>query len=230
MIDAAQRPVLVIRPEPGLSATLARGRELGLRMVGAPSFMIEPIAWTPPDAAQFDVLLAGSANVFRHGGERLATLRSLPVYAVGSITAALAERAGFSVSRIGKGGLRSLVDANETGSCRFLRLGGEERVPLNLLPEHSLQDIIVYRAIPQRLEAETANILRKSTIVALHSAIAVQHFAAECTRLAVDRHRIVLAVLGPRIAEAAGTGWNRVRVAPEPNDAALLEMIASMCK
>ena len=54
-------PLVVIRPEPGCSATVDMARSLGLETVGQPLFVIEPRSWQAPVAAQFDALLIGSA-------------------------------------------------------------------------------------------------------------------------------------------------------------------------
>ena len=119
------RPVLCLRPEPGLSATISHGAALGLEITGCPLSRIEPVQWDAPDPAAFDALLAGSANIFRHGGASLARLRDLPVLAVGATTATAAREAGFCVARTGRGGLQNLLDdlALEPDSPkRFLRL------------------------------------------------------------------------------------------------------------
>ena len=40
--------LIAIRPEPGLSATLATARAMGLPIQGEPLFAIRPVAWTSP--------------------------------------------------------------------------------------------------------------------------------------------------------------------------------------
>ena len=42
------RHVVVLRPEPGASATVKRARELGLEPVTVPLFEIEPLPWQSP--------------------------------------------------------------------------------------------------------------------------------------------------------------------------------------
>ena len=42
------RTVIAIRPEPGSSATVARGREAGLAIAALPLFEVRPVAWEPP--------------------------------------------------------------------------------------------------------------------------------------------------------------------------------------
>ena len=91
------RPLLVLRPEPGASATVKRARELGLEPVAAPLFEIEPLPWEAPEPGGFDALLLTSANAVRHGGSKLAKLRGLRVYAVGDATAEAARESGFDI-------------------------------------------------------------------------------------------------------------------------------------
>ena len=90
------RRVLVLRPEPGATATVRQARERGLDAVAVPLFEVDPMAWEAPDPFGFDGLLLTSANALRHGGDRLQSLRGLPVYAVGDATAEAAREAGLS--------------------------------------------------------------------------------------------------------------------------------------
>ena len=96
--------VLVLRPEPGASATVERARQRGLDALAIPLFEIEPVSWKAPDAASFDGLLITSANAMRSAGEQLLELRGLPVYAVGPATADAAREAGFDVASSGDAG------------------------------------------------------------------------------------------------------------------------------
>ena len=95
------RRVLVLRPEPGATATLRRARERGLEAEAVPLFEVEPVEWSVPDPSDFDALLLTSANAVRHGGPGLQALRELPVHAVGEATARAAREAGFAVATIG---------------------------------------------------------------------------------------------------------------------------------
>ena len=53
--------VLVLRPEPGCSETLAAARKRGLEAISAPIFAIESVPWDAPDAvnAAMEAFLAG---------------------------------------------------------------------------------------------------------------------------------------------------------------------------
>ncbi|MGB3739823.1 MAG: uroporphyrinogen-III synthase [Pontixanthobacter sp.] len=230
MIASGAPPIIVLRPEPGLAATLAAGRRAGLAMHGFRLFDIVALPWELPDPARFDALLIGSANVFRHGGTKLARLRHLPVHAVGQTTADHAQKAGFDVARVGVGGLQAVIDADAGRTANYLRLGGEARVLLRPAGGQSVHDIVVYRAASRSLPDESRALLLQNPIVALHSAAAAARFQSECDRLGVRRGGITLACLGRRIADAVGEGWHRIVFAPQPDDTALLELLVRLCK
>ena len=220
--------IFAIRPEPGLQATLQAARNLGLAIIGRPLFEVHPVGWVVPDPGGFDALLVGSANAFRHAGAGLEALQALPVHAVGQATAEAAREAGFTVAQSGEGGLQAVVEGAQA-PLRFLRLAGAEHVPLELPEGISAETRVVYTVRPIPLTGGDEISLRASdSIVLLHSAAAARHFAAEVDRRGLDRKAIALACIGPRVADAAGTGWARVRSAPQPNDAALLELAGEM--
>jgi uroporphyrinogen-III synthase len=218
------RPLLIIRPEPGCSTSVAAANALGLHAIGAPLFAIEPVEWSLPDLP-CDAILAGSANAFRHGGSQLAALRELPVYAVGQTTAEAAAAAGFTVASAGEGGLQVLLDGI-AAPLRLLRLAGAERVPLTPPLGIELVERVVYSSDPLPLTQS----LTVPTVVALHSAAAARQFGSECDRLGLPRARFTLACIGPRVAEAAGLGWAGVHSANRPDDRALLALAADLCQ
>ena len=223
--------VLVLRPEPGASATADLARNLGLVPILAPMARVVPEPWSVPDAAGFDAVLLGSANALRHAGPQLAALRALPALVVGEATAAAAQAAGFVVERTGKGSLQTVLDdlASAPGPRRLLRLAGAEQVELVLPLGVTMVTRIVYRVDYQGLPEQAVRALGERAVVLLHSGAAARHFAAECDRLRVDRGNIGVAALAPRIAEAAGPGWRHVGIAPRPDDTALLELARDMC-
>ncbi len=220
--------IFVIRPEPGLQSTLQSARDMGLAAVGLPLFEVMPLGWEAPDAAQFDALLLGSANAIRHGGKKLEQFTGLPVHAVGQATADAAMKAGFTVERVGEGGLQNVLDANGKPT-RYLRLGGVEKVELDPGP-HTItaRDVYDVRALPISGSSQIG--LRTGTpCVLLHSAAAARHFGAEIDRIGLDRAAIHLACIGQRVAAAAGPGWASVKSAPQPDDAELLALARDMC-
>ncbi len=212
--------VLVIRPEPGASATVKRARERGLDAVCAPLFKIEPVAWNAPNANRFDGLLVTSANAIRHGGENLGTLQTLEVFAVGKATAAAARKAGFGVKATGDSGADQLLKKLDP-HLRLLHLCGEDRrEPCE--PRQEITQLIVYRSrpigVPDLSNAQNA-------IALVHSLRAAQRLA----ELVTERNSVRVAAISNAVAEAAGTGWKSVDVSTEPTDDALLALAAMLC-
>jgi len=220
-------PLIVIRPEPSCAGSVAAGLALGLDTHGYPLFEVQPRGWSIPEG-HFDGLLIGSANALRHAGSALERIRRLPIHAVGESTAEAARGLGFTVASVGVSGLQSVLDALAAPS-RLLRLAGEDHIELTPPAGISMETRIVYASEPQPMPTELAETLRGGAVVLLHSAAAARHFAAECDRLAVPRAQLSLAALGPRIATAAGEGWDTVRTATVPTEAALLALAADLC-
>lgn len=224
------RPLALLRPEPGWTSTAETAREIGLDVIGHSLFETEAMAWEMSEG-DFDALLIGSAAVFRHGGPQLLALRHLPVHAVGAMTARAARAAGFEVALVGEGGLQSVLETMAVTPIRYLRLGGEERVPLVPHPEQTIVERAVYHMRPLPIAPDfAAKLATGQPIVALHSAAAARQFAAEIERLGLARGRLFLLALGPRIAKAAGLGWAALHVVDRPRDAALLAKAAALCK
>lgn len=214
------RRLLVLRPEPGASATAERARTLGLEPVLMPLFEIEPIAWTAPDPAGFDALILSSANAVRFGGGALNKFLALPVHAVGEATAEAARGAGFTVSTVGEAGVDELL-VSLGAELRLLHLAGEDRrAPTDV--RQRIQSIAVYRS----REIEAPDVSEASDAIALvHSPRAGARFA----ELMRDRGSVAIAAISPAAAEVVGGGWQSVQSADRPNDDALLALAAELC-
>jgi len=214
------RRVLVLRPEPGASATVEQARKRGLEAIAVPLFAIEPVAWAAPEPAQFDGLLLTSANAARYGGEGLRMLKALPVYAVGEATAEAARDAGFQIAAAGDGGVDQLLGAIDPG-LKLVHLCGVDRQP----PPDNLQfitPIAVYRANP----IAAPDLGRAAGSVALiHSPRAGRRFA----ELVRDKGGIAVAAISHAALQAAGSGWQYAAVADAPSDDALLALAARLC-
>ncbi|MBN8500218.1 MAG: uroporphyrinogen-III synthase [Sphingomonadales bacterium] len=224
-------PLVIIRPEPGCTASLAALQAMpGVEAHGFPLFDITPRSWDAVRADQFDALLVGSPMVFRHGGPALDLLHGLPVYAVGEITAEAARAAGFQVAADGGGTLQNVMPKLEPTHYRLLRLAGEERVALNLPKGVSMEERVVYASKPRELPVELIRLLNRPAIVAVHSAEAARHLAAQCVRHGIRRAPLRIAALSARIAAAAGDGWGEVATIPFPEDKALLALARQMCQ
>jgi uroporphyrinogen-III synthase len=218
------RRVVVVRPEPGATATVERAREHGLHAVAMPLFVVEPVAWAVPNPKSFDALLLTSANAVRHGGPSLAELRGLPVHAVGEATAAAALEAGFSVGTTGTGGIDDLLNEVEPG-LRLLHLCGEDHRDPGAA--HAITTVIVYRsrALPAPPQLATIG----GDVVLIHSPRAGARLSDVTQHAPVDRASIAIAAISPAAAEAAGPGWARVESAQVPSDDALLALAERLC-
>lgn len=208
------RRALVLRPEPGSSATAARLAAAGVPAVAVPLFRVVPVAWSRP-AGPFDALLLTSANAVRHGG--LDAVSDLPVVAVGAATAAAARAAGFDVVATGNADAAAAVRA--AGGRRLLHLAGRDRADVA-----GVTAMTVY-ASEATTPAPGALDVALDGVVLLHSARAAARFAALST---VPRARVRLAAISAAVAAAAGGGWAGVEAAVQPSDTALVALAASL--
>lgn len=222
------RPAFLVRPEPGWSASAKAARSIGLEVQGEPLAKVEAVAWQIPDR-DFDGLLIGSANVFRHGGRGLDRLRDLPVHCVGESTADAARESRFTVETVGQGGLANVVASLAGRRLKLLRPGGEARIALNPPSGIEVTDAVVYRLCHVPISTALAQDLGRGGVVLLHSAELARHFGAECERLGLSRDRLELVLIGPRLVPAAGDGWRAVHIAERPDDAALLALAVQVC-
>lgn len=220
--------LVVIRPEPGCTATVAAARALGLEAIAAPLFEIVPLAWQAPDVRGFDAVVLASANAARHAGPQLGAFLALPCLAVGEASAAAARAAGFGRVSVGADGVQALAAQIPAGARRVLRIGGRERTPLDLPRDIELIECAVYASEPLPLGPRLAASL-PGALVLLHSRRAARHFVDECQKLGIDREQIALAALSPAVAAAAGPGWAACHAAAHPTDTALLAMAGGMC-
>lgn len=224
---ATSLPLVVIRPEPGNHTTCTAARKRGVEALAFPLFTIEPLVWHPPHGS-FDAILAGSANVFRHGGAALNALKAVPVIAVGETTAASARAAGFTIRQIGEGGLQPVVATLPPG--RYIRIAGEDRVELAPPAGVRIETVVAYAARRSPFPRALAHVLGTGAVVLLHSGEAARHFVTECERLGISKQSLYLACLAPRIAMMAGEGWAGVATASARSDAMLLELAIGMCQ
>ncbi|MEO6581388.1 MAG: uroporphyrinogen-III synthase [Sphingomicrobium sp.] len=215
------RRLVVLRPEPGASASLQRARAIGLEAVAMPLFAIEAVAWGMPAAGQFDALLLTSANAVRHGGNGLEELRALPVYAVGDATAAAAREAGFDIAREGNGGVEQLLGSIPVG-LRLLHLCGEHRIAAP-----ATHAVPVYRSVELPPPENLSSI--EGAVVAVHSPRAGGRLAELAVQLGVDRTTVRIAAISEAAAGAAGDGWAMREAAAAADDEALLALAARLC-
>jgi uroporphyrinogen-III synthase len=210
--------VLVLRPEPGASATVERARRLGLDAVAAPLFEIEPVAWDAPELAGFDGLLITSANAVRQAGAGLQALRGLEAYAVGEATAEAAREAGFDVAATGDAGVERLLASIEP-DLRLLHLAGADRKEC-ADARQELVPLVTYRSVP----TDKPN-LPRADVALIHSPRAGTRLA----ELTQERSVLTLVAVSEAAGAAAGSGWRAVHIAEAPTDDALLALAARLC-
>lgn len=213
------RRLIVLRPQPGASATVEKARAMGLEAVAIPLFEVQPLAWDAPEAAGFDGLLLTSANPLRHGGEGLHKLRGLPAYAVGEATAEAARAAGFDVAATGDEGIERLLGSIEA-DLKLLHLCGADRREPGAVRQQ-VTAIPVYRAAA--IDADVSD--AAGAVALVHSPRAAHRFA----KLAQEKVSIAVAAISAAAADAAGPGWEQVEVADRPSDEALLALAARLC-
>jgi uroporphyrinogen-III synthase len=213
--------VLVLRPEPGASATVERARKRGLDAIALPLFEIEPVEWQAPDASRFDALLLTSANAVRFGGEQLEVLRGLPVHAVGEATAEAARQAGFDVSSAGDSGVERLLGSIDP-SLRLLHLAGADRKGPQQ-PRQEIMSVTVYRSKPRNDLDLTA---ARDSVAMVHSPRAAGRFAE---LIGANRSFVTIAAISRDAADAAGSGWAAIAAADAPTDEALLALTERLC-
>lgn len=214
------RRLLLLRPEPGLSASAERARGQGLEVIAAPLFRVEPVAWAVPDPASYDALLFTSANAVRHGGVGLGALTHLPVHAVGAATAEAARAAGFTVVSVGEGGVEALL-SSLPAALKLLHLAGQDRH--DVAGHHRIDVRTVYRSVAI---ASPALPPLDGLVIAVHSPRA----GARLAKIAGPHPAAAIAAISAAAGVACGPGWGSVDVAAAPDDASLLALAARLCQ
>lgn len=233
--------VLVTRPEPAASATARRLEAAGF------SPIILSLSQTRPllvDAAAFpdhmNAVAVTSANAVRHApAELIAALSARRCFAVGKKTAKAAQDAGFRLVTEGPGdavGLAAMIAAELPLNARIAYLTGRVRLPdfEQRLAEAGYRPHIVetYDTCFIDQSAETLSALPKDgpvDAVLLYSAKAAEAFSS----LAKHDSRLSSArclCLSGRVADALqGAQSDRIFVADEPSEEALMALLAAVC-
>lgn len=211
-------PILVLRPEPGATATAARIRAGGAAALVLPLFETVARDWTGPEPGAIDALLVTSAATLRHGGAGLAAYRGLPLVAVGAATAAAARAAGFArVEAAGGDAAAAVALLERMGARTVFHPGGRQRTAV--ATGLRLIGATVYEAValppPPALARPPAG-----AVALVHSARAGAALAAAVA----DRGALSVAAISDAALEAAGGGWARAAAAERPDDAALVAL------
>jgi len=219
-------PLLVTRPEPGTSATIARAVALGLDAHATPLFAARALPWTAPTPQDFDAMLLTSAQAVRLAGPQLSRLASLPVYAVGAATAEAAKAAELTVVQTGDVDAQSLLDGMTSGKpARILWLCGRERSEFDPRGS-SLEPVACYAVDAVEPPPAWAQLAAAPAVLLAHSARAAQRIAdlvgPRCAHL-------TLVAISPAVAAAAGDGWGELAASELPTDASMLALAHALC-
>jgi uroporphyrinogen-III synthase len=223
--------LLVLRPEPGASATVRAAAAVGWETVSAPLFAIRPCVWLPLDPESVDAILMTSANAARLGGHGLTPLLTLPLYAVGAATAEAARAVGFTDVRAGDGDAATIIAlAAQDGVGALLHLAGRDHRNVGQAGV-MIERRIVYRVDPvERFPAHALAALEQGAVVMIHSPRAGRLFGALVDKAKLERSAFRLAAISPAALDGVGTGWRRTIAADAPTDSALLAAAARLCE
>ncbi|WP_448582189.1 uroporphyrinogen-III synthase [Thermaurantiacus sp.] len=218
--------LLVTRPEPEASATVAAARLAGFSALAAPLLRIRPVA-VPSGAARLapDAVLmtsARSAALLRAAlpGLALAT----PVFAVGPRTAAAARAAGFkAVSATATDGQAALDAAVAAGHRCILHARGIDHRQLRVPPAVMLAPLPLYQArAVASLPAPARRALAAGAITLLFSPRTADLFRRLVERAGLLPEGLAIVALSEAVAAAAGAGWRGIEVAHRPQTAEVL--------
>lgn len=238
-----ERPLrlLLTRPEGDAERTAAALRADGHEVLLLPLMRIEPIAGTEIGPGPWAAVIATSANACRavaaHKG--LATLRTLPLFVVGRRTALAGEALGFASIASADGALAELATliAARVSDTRLplLYLAGADRagdLPGALAPHGiKVQTAVVYRAVTEtKIPPPVRSRLADGTIdgVLHFSARSARAFLAALTSAGLSPRTLKIQhyCLSSQVAAPlAAAGADDVRVAADPTERALLDML-----
>ena len=231
--------VVITRPEPDGERTAAKLRARGCKVLLAPLLRVEFLA---PDLGRgpWAAVALTSANAAHAIGRhpRLRELTSLPAFAVGRRTEEAARASGFTAVTSADGNeadLARLIGARRVTT--LLYLAGEDRAH-DLAADVAdagvtVETVVVYRAAPvERMPAPVEAALRSGEVDS------VMHFSPRSAGIylkAAKAAGLLDRALAPFhyclsqavAAPLATAGATRIAVARKPDEASLLDLVAS---
>lgn len=229
--------LLVTRPAPDASRTALTLRERGHTVIVAPLMRIEPVAAEIGDRPWAAILVtSANAALAIAAHQCFPRLRRLPVYAVGRRSGEAISVAGFEAVTSAGGAvddLALLVTERVPPGARLLYLAGADQAGdlAGKLAQrgYTIDTAVVYRAV-------AASELPKSAAVALASGLeGVLHFSRRSAEIYLQTAQragcLVLALkatqfcLSAAVAEPLERAGAVVKVASQPNEAALIDLI-----
>jgi uroporphyrinogen-III synthase len=221
------RPVIILRPEPGNRETEIRAQALGLETVSIPLFVVAPVDWEIPNPNDYDAVLMTSANAARHGGQGLQRFTRMHLFVVGEATEAVARAAGFATISTGSGDVSQLF--GQSPPQRLLHFCGTEVTAFDH-PDIWIDPRIVYQSRAIEPRADWSLQLARPSIALIHSARAGVRFSEIIKHCGGDQSSISLVAISAKAGDAAGIGWERVAVAANPRDEAMLDLARQIAR
>jgi uroporphyrinogen-III synthase len=233
--------LLITRPQPEAERTAAmlrgRGHDVGI----APLLHIETVPHAPINAGPWSAILLTSANAARAlmAHERRLALAGLPVFAAGENSAQAMRAAGFTTVVSAGGGvahLAQLAAERLRPGASALYLAGEDRAG-DLAAELGKKGVVVRTVVVYR--ARTAEDFPQSAVDAIAGGLdAVLHFSERSAAAYVSaarRAEMLATALDPvhyclsaRVAAPlTDAGAAQIQIAPQPTQAALLDLIGT---
>ncbi|PHY94451.1 uroporphyrinogen-III synthase [Acetobacter pomorum] len=236
------RGVIVTRPEPGLSETMAAVADAGWLPLASPALVVQRHTLRLPHKLPAAILLTSgqAVSAVAHAAQQVKAL-DIPVYAVGDRTAQRARDAGFTHVKSADGDARALVvllQTHQQPQCGSLLLcsGAGQGVELAAWCRQAGFKVVrrvVYAAKPiQHINAQTSAAIQaaKVAVVLFFSAESAASWLAalpkaEQNLLAAQASAVVISGRVAGVLRAAG--WQNIRVAEHVSAAAVMDALGA---
>jgi len=231
--------LLVTRPEPAGARTAARLRALGHDVILMPVLRVELVPNPELGGGSFGALILTSANAVQALAQhkRLSELQILPAYTVGRRTAEAARALGFApISADGnQEDLVSLFASQFRTDAPLLHVAGQDRTgdlgAALAAVGVEVHTVVAYRAVPvSEFAQDVAGAFRAGGVdgVLHYSRRSAAAFLSAAKASGVLEAAVAAShyCLSGQVAEPLrDAGATRVAIAPQPEEAALFELI-----
>jgi uroporphyrinogen-III synthase len=231
--------VVVTRPEADAERTASALRTHAHEVMVAPLMRVEPIAADLTGTWGAVVITSANAPAAIAGNAARDTLIKLPLFAVGERSAEAAKAAGFVEVTAAGGDVSDLVrvvaEHHADRAAPLLYLAGEDRAA-DLIGELAVHGIkaelrVVYRAVTAPFPPDLIEALKAREIDAVlhYSRRSAENYlaGAKAAGIVAEALRVRHVCLAPQVATPlAAAGATSIAIAPHPDEAALIELLA----
>ena len=231
--------VVLTRPQVDAERTARALRARGHEVLVAPLMRVEPVA--ADLTGNWGALVITSANApgAIAGNPAREALIELPLFAVGERSAQAARAAGFTQVTSAGGDVRDLVrvvaEHHADKSAPLLYLAGEDRAA-DLIGELAVHGIkaelrVVYRAITAPFPPELIEALKAREIDAVlhYSRRSADNYLAGARAAGIAAEAVAVrhvCLAAPIATPLVAAGATSIAIAPHPDEAALIELLA----